>query len=164
VAALAIQAAAEAEAVLAAAERSKAILPVCVGASTTASAFALLMPSLAADIGTRLSIEVYTQVFLLCPVIAVLAAAIGGLASQESRSLASKASGVGNRRFASSKSVGKSWLSVAEFVTLQSERTSEKWKGFAIAVASAPFAATLFPGSIAVKSIVCASIGINQTL
>eukprot|EP01031_Cornospumella_fuschlensis_P037922 gene37922-46069_t len=46
IAALATQATAEAEILLATAERSKAILPVCVGVSTTASALALLAPSL----------------------------------------------------------------------------------------------------------------------
>lgn len=44
VAAIALQTAAEAEGLLAQAERAKAIVPLCVGIATTASAFALLAP------------------------------------------------------------------------------------------------------------------------
>jgi hypothetical protein len=163
VAALAIQAAAEAEAVLANAERAKAILPLCVGVSTTASAFALLAPSLAVELGVKYNIQIIAEIFLFCPVIAVLSAAIAGLASQESRTLASKASGTGNRRFASSKAVGRTWLSVAEQVNMQSSRASAKWQSFAFAVALAPVLGALFPGTIGVKSVICAAIAAAQS-
>lgn len=162
VSALAIQAAAEAEAVLATAERSKAILPLCVGLSTTASAFALLAPSLLLDLGERLNVQVVTEIYLICPIIAVLSSAIAGLASQEARSLANRAAGIGNRRFASSKSVGITWLSAAEQVELSSKRTSSKWNSFALGVSVAPFIAAFIPGSLGVKSIICAAIAAVQ--
>ena len=110
-AALAIQAAAEAEILLAAAERTKAVLPLCVGISTTASFFALLAPSLAAELSAKTGIPLINEVYLLCPLISVLAAAIAGLATQEAQGLANRAIGVGNRRFASSSSVGNTWMS-----------------------------------------------------
>lgn len=160
--ALAIQASAEAEAVLATAERSKAILPLCVGIATTASAFALLAPSILSELVETLSIQVVTQIYLVCPLISVLSASIAGLASSESRSLASSAAGVGNRRFASSKSVGTTWLSASEQVALQSKRANDKWREFAIGVCAAPVASVLFPGTIGVKSIVCTAIATAQ--
>ena len=45
VAAITLMAAAEAETFLAQAERGKAIIPLCVGVATTASAFALVAPA-----------------------------------------------------------------------------------------------------------------------
>ena len=55
---------------------------------------------------------------MICPLIAVLAAAVAGLATQECRTLASRATGLGNRRFASSKDVGRTWMSATEQVRL----------------------------------------------
>ena len=110
-AALAIQAAAEAEILLAAAERIKAVLPLCVGIATTASFFALLAPSLAVELSSKTGISLVNEVYLLCPLVSVLAAAIAGLATQEAQGLANRAMGVGNRRFASSTSVGNTWMS-----------------------------------------------------
>ena len=54
---LAMQAAAEAEGVLAQAERAKAIMPLCVGISTSASAFALLAPALVAELNQIFGIQ-----------------------------------------------------------------------------------------------------------
>jgi hypothetical protein len=161
-AALAIQAAAEAEALLAAAERTKAVLPLCVGIATTASAFALLAPTLLKELSENFSIQFITEVYLICPLIAVLAAAIAGLATQESQGLASRAIGVGNRRFASSSSVGRTWMSATEQVEANAKRTSQKWKWFALGVAPAPLIATLFPGPLSVKTIICAALAAAQ--
>ena len=99
IAALAMQAAAEAEGVLAQSERVKAILPLCVGIATTASAFSLLAPALMAEITSLYGVEVVSEALLVFPLLAVLAAAIAGLASQESISLAN-ARQCGVRRFA----------------------------------------------------------------
>ena len=55
IAAVTIQAAAECEGILAAAERAKAIVPLCVGVSTTASAFALLAPALMDQFASRVT-------------------------------------------------------------------------------------------------------------
>lgn len=161
-AALAIQAAAESEALLAAAERTKAVLPLCVGIATTASAFALLAPTLLKELSETFSVHLINEVYLICPLIAVLAAAIAGLATQESQGLASRAIGVGNRRFASSSSVGRTWMSATEQVQANAIRTSQKWKWFALGVAPAPLIATLFPGPLSVKTIICASLAAAQ--
>lgn len=162
VAALAIQAAAESEALLASAERTKSILPLCVGIATTASAFALLIPSFLDEIQTKFNVPFATELLLISPFVAVLAAAIAGLATQESRGLASRAIGTGNRRFASSSAVGRTWLSATEQVEANSKRTSDKWTSFATGVLPAPIIACLFPGSLSFKSIVCAAIAAAQ--
>ena len=100
--------------------------------------------------------------YLICPLIAVLAAAIAGLATQESQGLASRAIGVGNRRFASSSSVGRTWMSATEQVEANAKRISQKWKWFALGVAPAPLIATLFPGPLSVKTIICAALAAAQ--
>ena len=38
-----------------------AVLPLCVGISTTASAFALLAPALIADLAPRLGVQIVTE-------------------------------------------------------------------------------------------------------
>lgn len=161
IAALAIQAAAESEALLASAERIKSILPLCVGISTTASAFALLIPSFLKESKLE-NYPFVTELYLISPFVAVLAAAIAGLATQESRGLASRAIGVGNRRFASSTAVGKTWLSATEQVAATSLRTNRKWISFATGVLPAPLIAVVFPGSLSFKSTVCAAIAAAQ--
>jgi hypothetical protein len=161
IAALAIQPAAESEALLASAERIKSILPLCVGISTTASAFALLIPSFLKELKLE-SYPFVTELYLISPFVAVLGAAIAGLASQESRGLASRAIGVGNRRFASSSAVGRTWLSATEQVAANSLRTTDKWLSFAIGVLPAPLIAVIFPGGLSFKSIVCAAIAAAQ--
>lgn len=162
IAALAIQAAAEAEVLLAAAERSKAILPLCIGITTTASAFALLAPSILSAISEKLSIQLLTEIFLLCPLIAVLAASIAGLATQEAREYASRATGVGARRFASSNEVGRTWMSATEQVQDSCMRVTDKWKTFAFGVLPAPIIAALCPGALPFKAIVCTAIAAAQ--
>jgi hypothetical protein len=68
---------------LAQAERVKAILPLCVGIATTASAFALLAPMLAQELTKKYAIAFATEIYLFFPLVAVLAAAIAGLATEE---------------------------------------------------------------------------------
>jgi len=162
IASLAMQAAAESESILAQAERAKAILPLCVGISTTASAFALLIPSLSVELHSKLSVPVLTEAFLVCPLIAVLGAAIGGLASQETIQLSARASGVGNRRFASSSIVGVTWKSATEQVEGNSLRNTQKWTSFAYGVLPAPIIAAIFPGVLAFKAVVCAAVAAAQ--
>jgi cell division septum initiation protein DivIVA len=163
VAALAIQATAEAEVLLASAERAKAILPLCVGISTTASAFALLAPSILKTINERLNgFELGGEILLLCPLVAVLAAAVAGLATQESKDFAARAKGLGNRRFASSSSVGRTWLSSTEQVEVTARRTTMKWQSFAIGVLPAPIIASFCPGILPFKTIVCAAVAAAQ--
>ena len=163
VAALAIQAAAEAEGILARAERTKAILPLCVGISTTASAFALLAPNLINELGSKYNLPYISEIYLVSPLVAVLSAAIAGLATQESQGLARQAIGIGNRRFASATSVGKTWLSATEQVEVTSARMTGKWTSFAIGVVLSPIITSLIPGNLEFKSIVCAAIAAAQT-
>ena len=58
-----------------------------------------------------------TELYLVPPVFSVLAAAIAGLAAQETTALARRASSIGNRRFAQANSIGNAWLSASEQVT-----------------------------------------------
>lgn len=162
IAALAIQAAAEAEALLATAERTKAILPLCVGIATTSSAFALLAPSFLKSFNDLLSIQVITETLLICPLVAVLAASVAGLATQECRDIARRAADLGSRRFASSKQVGRNWLSATEQVDLSSTRLTQKWTTFAVSVLPAPMIAALFPGALGFKAVVCAAVAAAQ--
>ena len=161
-AALAIQATAESEVLLAQAERIKAVLPLCVGIATTASAFALLAPAFVNEVIKKYAFVPVVEVYLFFPLVAVLAAAIAGLATQESLGLASISIGTGNRRFASSKSVGRTWLSATEQILSNSKRMSNKWSSFALAVTPAPVIAALFPGPLSLKAIVCAAIAAAQ--
>lgn len=161
-AAAAIQATAESEILLAQAERVKAILPLCVGIATTASALALLAPTFVAEMTVKYSITFATEAFFFFPLVAVLAAAISGLATQEALGLASNAVGTGNRRFASSTSVGRTWLSTTEKIASNSARQSMKWTSFAVGVAPAPIISAIFPGTLGLKAIVCAAIAAAQ--
>jgi hypothetical protein len=162
ISALAMQAAAEAEAILAQAERVKAILPLCVGIATTASAFALLAPSFLRSMSELLSVQVITESLLIMPLISVLAASVAGLATQETRDIARRAAGVGNRRFASSQQVGRTWMSASEQVDNAAFRMGVKWKTFAISVLPAPVIAALCPGALGFKAVVCAAVAAAQ--
>ena len=106
IAAVTLQAAAEAEVRLAQAERAKAVVPLCVGVSATASAFALLAPALLGELAPKLGVQIITEVYLICPLLAALGAAVASLATAEATALASSAVGLGARRFASSGTVG----------------------------------------------------------
>eukprot|EP00600_Ochromonadales_sp_CCMP1393_P011333 CAMPEP_0175003594 /NCGR_PEP_ID=MMETSP0005-20121125/4309_1 /TAXON_ID=420556 /ORGANISM="Ochromonas sp., Strain CCMP1393" /LENGTH=373 /DNA_ID=CAMNT_0016258675 /DNA_START=513 /DNA_END=1631 /DNA_ORIENTATION=- len=162
IAALAIQAAAEAEVMLASAERVKAILPLCVGIATTSSAFALLAPNFLRSLSDLLSVQVITETLLVCPLISVLAASVAGLATEETRNIARRAAGVGTRRFASSNQVGRTWLSATEQVESSAKNLQDKWKQFAISTLPAPLIAALCPGSLGFKAVICAAIAAAQ--
>ena len=105
IAAVTLQAAAEAEVRLAQAERGKAVVPLCVGVSATASAFALLAPALLGELAPKLGVQIITEVYLICPLLAALGAAVASLATAEATALANSAVGLGARRFASSGTV-----------------------------------------------------------
>ena len=163
IAATTLQAAAEAELYLAQAERSKAIIPLCVGLSATLAAFALLAPALVGELVARgYGMQIATEVYLICPLFAVLAASVAALATQESGSLASRAIGVGARRFASSQDVGRTWLSATEQIAASSERTKQKWSSFSIGVLPAPLLAVICPGPLSFKAIVAAAVAAAQ--
>ena len=107
VAAATIGCASEAEGFLANAERSKAVTPLCVGVGATATTFSLLVPVLLGSIET----SIMTEVYLACPLISVLSAAVCSLALEDTKAFAKRATSVGNRRFAKSGLVGRTWLS-----------------------------------------------------
>lgn len=162
IAANTLAAAAEAESFLAQAERAKAVVPLCVGIATSASAFALLVPELATELLPLAGVQGVTQIYLLCPLFAVLAAAVASLATQESNQYASQAFGVGARRFASATDVSRTWLSATEQITQNSGKTKSKWYFFAASVLPAPLLGAFYPGALGAKAIVVAASATAQ--
>lgn len=154
VAASALACAAEAEGFLANAERAKAIIPVCVGLGALAASFALLLPVL---LDTSI-----TEVFLACPLVGILTAAVANLALEETKSFCVRAMSVGNRRFAKSGLVGRTWLSATEQVTQKSRGGVRKWRTFAFSVLPSPIIGTLVPGSLSAKAIVITALAAAQ--
>jgi len=161
VAAATIQCAAEAEGVLANAERAKAITPLCVGVATVAASFALLVPVLLDSLGGN--VQFMTEVYLCCPLVAVVSAAVASLALQETKSYANQAIGVGNRRFARSGLVAKTWLSSAEQIERKSETAGSKWRSFALSALPAPLLGAFVPGALPTKTIVVAALAAAQS-
>ncbi|KAL3934877.1 MAG: hypothetical protein SGARI_003200 [Bacillariaceae sp.] len=88
VAAATIGCAAEAEGFLAQAERAKAITPLCVGIGATATTFSLLVPVL---LGSVQEVSIMTEIYLACPLISVLSAAVCSLALQDTKAFAKRA-------------------------------------------------------------------------
>lgn len=162
VAAATLQCVAEAEGMMANAERSKAIIPLCVGVSAVAASFALLVPVVLDSMGVT-NLQVVTQVYLCCPIIATLSAAVSSLALQETSEFSQRAIGVGNRRFARSGLVGRSWLSTTELIERKSRSSSQKWKSFSLSVLPAPFLGSLVPGALPTKTIVVAALAAAQS-
>ena len=161
-AALAIIAAAEAESILAAAERSKSALPICVGLAAMASIFALVAPLLLKEIGDQCKIRIFKEVYLICPVIAIFAAAVAGLAMNESQGLASRAiSSSGGKQTAYSPLM--MFLIKADKMGLIIEESDQKWKLLAQRMAPPAIIAALFPGNLSTKSIVCAAVAAAQS-
>jgi len=163
IAATTLLAAAEAELTLAQAERAKAIIPLCVGLSATIAAFALLAPALVAEVVNRgIGIQIVTEVYLVCPILGALAAAVAALAAQETSALCSRSIGVGSRRFATSQDVGRTWLSAAEQIEQSTRRSKEKWTSFSLGVLPAPALAVLVPGPLSFKAIVASAVAAAQ--
>jgi hypothetical protein len=162
VAAATMQCVAEAEGLLANAERSKAILPLCVGVSTVAASWALLVP-VALDAVN--SVQVATELYLLCPLVAVLSAATSALCLQETVDYCQRAIGVGNRRFAPSTVVGRTWLSQTEQIQTKSQSTLKRWQSFALSVVPAPLAGSLLlpRAALSTKTIVVAALAAAQS-
>lgn len=163
VAAATIQCAAEAEGLLANAERAKAITPLCVGVATLAASLALLVPVLLDSFVVVGNLQLRTEAYLCCPLVAVLAAAVASLALQETKSYTALAIGIGNRRFARSKLVGRSWLSSTEQIERKSSSTAAKWRSFSLSVLPAPLIGALVPGALPTKTIVVAALAAAQS-
>jgi len=167
VASAAIIVAAEAEGLLANAERVKAVTPLCVGVGATAATFSLLAPVLVdAFLGpgavTSSSIIV-TEIYLFPPLIAVLSAAVASLALQETKTYAARASEVGNRRFSRAGSVGRTWLSAVEQIGRTSDKTSQRWRNFVISTLPSPIIGALIPGTLSTKAVAISALAAAQT-
>ncbi|KAL7520909.1 hypothetical protein ACHAWX_005602 [Stephanocyclus meneghinianus] len=163
IAANTIQCAAEAEALLANAERVKAITPLCVGLGATCASFALLTPTLVEVLNLN-SVQLITQIYLLCPLVAILSAAVANLALEETRDFSSRAINVGVRRFAKGGVVGRTWLSTAEQVQKNSKTKTARWWSFAGSVLPAPILGTIFgPPALSTKCIIVAALAAAQS-
>ena len=158
VAAVSIQCAAEAESFLASAERAKAITPICVGVGATAASFSLLVPVLLDTLGLASNLQLVTEIYLFCPLISLLAAAVAALALQETKSLATRAMGVGNRRFARSGLVSRTWMSSTELIERKSKAQYDKWVTFSLSVLPAPVIGAIVPGALPTKTIVVTAL------
>jgi hypothetical protein len=160
VAASTIQCAAEAEGLLANAERAKAVTPLCVGVSATAATLSLLVPV----VFDKIEPTLLNEIFLACPLAGVLSAAVCSLALQETRLFCQRATSVGNRRFAKSGLVGRSWLSQAEQIIGKSQSGSRKWRTFCLSVLPAPIIGSMIPGTnMATKAIIVTALAAAQT-
>ena len=160
VAAASMQCAAEAEGLLANAERAKAITPLCVGIGATCTTFALLVPVLL----DGLTDNVANELFLCCPLVSVLGAAVASLSLQETKFFCQRATTIGNRRFAKSGLVGRTWLSTTEQIIGKSSNGRSKWRSFCLSVLPAPILGALVPGaSLATKSIIVAALAAAQS-
>eukprot|EP00986_Skeletonema_menzelii_P020985 scaffold32847_cov160-Skeletonema_menzelii.AAC.2 len=165
IAANTIQCAAEAEALLASAERVKAITPLCVGVGATCASFALLTPTIVEALHlSGASVQLRTELYLLCPLVSVLAAAVANLALEETREFAGRAINVGVRRFAKSGNVGRTWLSTSEQIVRGSKLKTDRWWSFAWSVLPAPIIGSIVGGpNLSTKCIVVAALAAAQS-
>mmetsp|Transcript_41473 Transcript_41473/g.65774 ORF Transcript_41473/g.65774 Transcript_41473/m.65774 type:complete len:518 (-) Transcript_41473:161-1714(-) len=159
IAATTLKAAAEAEELLAQAEREKAIIPLCVGVSASAAAFALIMPAIFSRVAKdSVAALLVTPITLIAPLIAALSARLAQLACQQSIIKANNAIGLGARRFATADRVGRSWKSATEQIEESSARSMESWKSLYYCLLPAPAIASFFPGGLSLKAVVASAI------
>ena len=164
IAANTIQCAAEAEALLASAERVKAITPLCVGVGATCASFALLTPTIVESFRLSGSVQLMTELYLVCPLLSVLAAAVANLALEETKEFANRAINVGVRRFAKSGNVGRTWMSTSEQIVKGSKLKTERWLSFGWSVLPAPIIGSIFGGpNLSTKCIVVAALAAAQS-
>ena len=160
-AALAIIAAAEAESILAEAERSSAVLPFCVGIATSASAIALVVPAILKEISEKRMAPIITEVYYICPIIAIVAAAASRLSAIESRRLAAKA--ISCSKTCSTTALVRTFSKKAVDFESGSETVHHTWRGVAIGMLPPPILAAFFPGALSTKTIVCAALAAAQS-
>jgi hypothetical protein len=158
-----IKAAAEAEALLAAAEREKAVIPLCTGTTVFAMTFALLAPAILEGVQARFGLQLITELYLIGPIIATVAAALGGLAARETKSMCGRATGLGVRRFAKSTAVAGTWLSSPELVMRNSQGKTSKYKRFLWSLLPGPLCGAICPGALETKAIMATAISVAQT-
>ncbi|VEU35918.1 unnamed protein product [Pseudo-nitzschia multistriata] len=160
VAAATIICASEAEGFLANAERAKAITPLCVGLSATATTLSLLVPVL---LNNTPASSILNEFYLACPLVSVLSAAVAALALQDTKVFCNQATSVGNRRFAKSGLVGRTWKSTSEQITGKTNNVRIKWRSFIFSVLPAPILGALVPGAtLATKSVIVTALAAAQ--
>eukprot|EP00536_Pseudo-nitzschia_multiseries_P005439 jgi/Psemu1/190462/e_gw1.101.61.1 len=160
VAAATICCASEAEGFLANAERAKAITPLCVGVSATATTLSLLVPVLLTNTPAS---SIMNEFYLACPLVSVLSAAVAALALQDTKVYCNQATSVGNRRFAKSGLVGRTWKSTSEQITGKTDIYRIKWRSFIFSVLPAPILGALVPGAaLATKSVIVTALAAAQ--
>uniref|UniRef100_A0A7S1U8P2 H(+)-exporting diphosphatase n=1 Tax=Phaeomonas parva TaxID=124430 RepID=A0A7S1U8P2_9STRA len=166
VAAVTLQAAAEAEQLLARSERVKAVMPLTVGITAACAAFSLLAPSaieeFALKLGNPLGLFWTDLLILIWPFIGLLAAAVGGVASEECSNLATTASGVGDRRLATRNTISRTWLSGVEMVKGRTGTMRRKWVSFALGVLPGPMLGVLVPASLGAKAVIVSATAAAQ--
>mmetsp|Transcript_11107 Transcript_11107/g.16836 ORF Transcript_11107/g.16836 Transcript_11107/m.16836 type:complete len:585 (+) Transcript_11107:153-1907(+) len=162
VAAATLQCSAEAEGLLAKAERVKAVSPLCVGISATAATSSLLAPVLVESFHLATGSTMIAEIYLLSPLVAVLSAAVASLSLQETQTFTSRAISVGNRRFAKSGLVGRTWLSASERIEQSSARTTDRWKAFSVSVLPAPIIGSILPGMLSTKAVIVSALAACQ--
>jgi hypothetical protein len=145
-----IQCTAEAEGLLVNAERAKAITPLCMGIGTTCTTFfTLLVHVFLVD---SLTDNVTNKLFLCCPLVSVLGAAVASLSLQKTKCFCQRATKIGIHHFAKSGLVGRTWLSTTEQIIGKSSNGRSKWCSFCLSVLPAPILGALVPGaSLATK-------------
>lgn len=162
-AALAILAAAEAESQLAEAERCKAVLPFCVGIATTASAFALVVPALVKEITDKYKSKVLAEVYYICPIVALLSAALAKSVTVASQKLATRAACWDKSKDPTNSSLMRLFSDKTEQFEDNNKMTYESWRRIAMSAVPSLVMATLFPGSLATKAIVCTACATAQS-
>ena len=137
-----------------------------MGVSATATTFSLLVPlvlehAMSASSPTSL---LYNELYLACPLISVLSAAVCSLALQDTKVFCDRATSVGNRRFAKSGLVGRTWKSTSEQVTSKTESYRKKWRSFIFCVLPAPILGSIVPGAaLATKGVIITALAAAQT-
>ena len=139
IAAVTLQAKAEAEAVFIGAERAKAIIPLAVGAATLCAILGVLAPAFLRDVLPEVDIELATEFLLVLPLASILSAAIAGLAYRETKTLCGNAIGTGTRRFSKANAVGMTWRSATEQIEAAAAGNTGKLQDFALSTIPAPF-------------------------
>ena len=127
--------------------------------SATAATLSLLVPVLL----DNLEQNIINEIYLACPLIGVLSASVCSLALQETRLFSQRATSVGNRRFARSGLVGRTWLSCSEQIVGKSQSSMKKWNTFLLNVLPAPIIGALIPGTtMASRSIIVTALAAAQ--
>jgi hypothetical protein len=105
-----------------------------------------------------------TELYLLCPLVSVLAAAVANLALEETRGFATRAINVGVRRFSKRSAVGRTWLSSVEMTQRLSRSKTDRWWSFAGSVLPAPIIGSVVGGpSLSAKCIIVAALAAAQS-